>query len=93
MVDIHENPEDVILPPVLRRLPGRPRKNRRREPGEGPSGVGTARRSATVRCDICKQFGHNKRTCQRDSVAATRSATRSTSKSSKVYVLNWLHYN
>ena len=49
IVDIRENPEDVILPPVLRRLPRRPRKNRRREPGQGLSSARTAKRSAIVR--------------------------------------------
>ena len=66
MVEYREDPEDIVLPLHLKSLPGRPRKNRRHEPGEGPSGPGVARRSTTMRCDNCKQFGHNKRTCQRD---------------------------
>ena len=56
----------TVLPPPLRRLPGRPKKNRRREPDEGASK--SQRRSSTLRCAICKQCGHNKRTCQRATV-------------------------
>lgn len=57
---------------MLKRLPGRPRKNRRKEPGETTAGSGQARRSTTVRCDNCKQLGHNKRTCQRAPVASRK---------------------
>ena len=85
-VEINESPKDVVKPPYLKRLPGRPRKNRRREVDEGSSGPGTIRRSTTVRCDTCKQFGHNKRTCQWTPIAARKYAT-STSTSKKVIVL------
>ena len=61
MVDMHENPEDIVVP---RRLSGRSRGNRRRQIGEGPIRPGTTRRSSTVRSDTYKQFGHNNRTYQ-----------------------------
>ncbi|XP_058776102.1 uncharacterized protein LOC131650408 [Vicia villosa] len=57
---------EQIDPPVLRRLSGRPRVNRKRSVVEGPSGSQDARRSNTVRCGNCKEFGHNILGCQRD---------------------------
>ena len=55
-----------IDPPGMRRLPGRPRSNRKRGITEGPAGTHDARRSSTVKCSNCNEFGHNKRGCQRD---------------------------
>jgi hypothetical protein len=57
---------EQIDPPILRRLPGRPRVNRKRSVIEGPSGPHDARRSSTVRCGNCREFGHNILGCQRD---------------------------
>lgn len=68
--------EDVVpqtlMPPELRRLPGRPRKNRRREAWESANTGGedgpanpTQYRVSRGRCKICGEIGHNKRTCQR----------------------------
>lgn len=54
-----------IDPPALKRLPGRPRINRKRGATEGPAGS-YARRSNTIRCGNCKEFGHNVLGCQRD---------------------------
>ncbi|XP_043705494.1 uncharacterized protein LOC122655357 [Telopea speciosissima] len=54
--------DDMMLPPPLKRQPGRPKKNKR-EPSE-PDPSDFRRRSNTVRCDVCKQIGHNSRTCQ-----------------------------
>lgn len=51
---------DKLKPPPLKRMPGRPRKSRRREVDE----AAPSKRSCTVRC-IRKEIGHNKRTCQR----------------------------
>ena len=45
--------------------------------GERAPGLQEARRSCTVRCTSCKEFGHNKRTCQG---AAVGSAGRSKGK-------------
>ncbi|KAH7847186.1 hypothetical protein Vadar_023010 [Vaccinium darrowii] len=64
---------EPVQPPRLKRLPGRPRKSRRREADEPVPGGGESRRSCTVRCVICKQIGHNKRTCQK---APVRGSTR-----------------
>ncbi|KAK9177673.1 hypothetical protein WN943_026862 [Citrus x changshan-huyou] len=50
---------DDILPPLLRRPPGRPKKNRRRETDEVP----VERRRYRMQWKHCKEFGHNKRGC------------------------------
>ncbi|XP_052113691.1 uncharacterized protein LOC107473343 [Arachis duranensis] len=63
-----------VLPPSLRRLPGRPRKSRIREKDEdAPS---NARRISTVRCSNCKDLGHNRKGCQRaPEISASESQT------------------
>lgn len=48
-----------IDPPALRRLLGRSRFNRRRSIIKGPSGPRDTRRSNTIKCKNCKQFGYN----------------------------------
>ncbi|XP_019457609.1 PREDICTED: uncharacterized protein LOC109357995 [Lupinus angustifolius] len=54
-----------IDPPPLKRLPGRPRRARKKSVVEGPLGTNDARRSHTCRCSTCNELGHNYRTCQR----------------------------
>ena len=46
-----------VLPPVVRRLPGRPKKLRIRNRNEDSN--------SHVTCSLCQQLGHNKRTCKR----------------------------
>lgn len=55
----------IVLPLNLKRGVGRPRKNRMREKGEKRPET-FKKRSCTVKCNLCKQFGHNSRTYQRD---------------------------
>ncbi|XP_058008374.1 uncharacterized protein LOC131182921 [Hevea brasiliensis] len=50
-----------MLPPPLRRQPGRPRKVRRRDESEP---LAKSMRSIAVTCARCNQTGHNRRTCQ-----------------------------
>ncbi|KAJ1391540.1 hypothetical protein SESBI_36523 [Sesbania bispinosa] len=66
--------ESDILAPPLRRLPGRPKKNRKRAKDElAPS---TIRKSlATVRCKNCQELGHNSRGCQWAPIKAKRTPT------------------
>ncbi|XP_059660160.1 uncharacterized protein LOC132306663 isoform X3 [Cornus florida] len=59
----HGDPLDP--PPPYRRL-GRPKKNKRRDADEPATGTSQVRRSMTIRCMICKAFGHNKRTCPKN---------------------------
>lgn len=62
----HRGSNGQIDPPVLSKLPDRPKVNRKRSVIEGPGGSQVARRSNTVRCGNCKEFGHNILGCQRD---------------------------
>ncbi|KAK3185132.1 hypothetical protein Dsin_032418 [Dipteronia sinensis] len=51
---------EVMNPPPRTVQPGRPKKQKKREPDEEPK----VRRSGTVICKLCHQIGHNKRSCQ-----------------------------
>ncbi|XP_027184204.1 uncharacterized protein LOC113782512 [Coffea eugenioides] len=53
----------TMLSPPLRRAPGRPRVNRRREADKGASSS-QPKRSSTLKCRNCGAAGHNKRTCK-----------------------------
>ncbi|GJW50178.1 zinc finger, PMZ-type containing protein [Tanacetum coccineum] len=53
------------LPPLVRRMPGRPQKSRIKDPGE-TSGSHTSRVGRTMTCTNCWQKGHNKATCKAD---------------------------
>ncbi|KAK3189031.1 hypothetical protein Dsin_028592, partial [Dipteronia sinensis] len=50
------------IPPVKNRLPGRPKLARRREADEQKRDG----RSTRVKCGLCRQCGHNKRSCSRN---------------------------
>jgi len=77
MVDFSNDGIDLLQPAVLKRLPGRPRKNRRLEEGESKP-VGATKRSNTVECRNCNYFGYNSRTCQRAPVATKKKGKRTT---------------
>lgn len=54
--------KQILIPPPLKRKPDWPKKNRKRPIGKEL--VGTSKnRSFTIKCAICKQFGHNKSSC------------------------------
>ncbi|KAJ4715347.1 MuDR family transposase [Melia azedarach] len=50
-----------LEPPEVKKQPGRPKKSRIREADEDPK----MKRSCSVRCTLCSQWGHNKRTCKK----------------------------
>ncbi|KAI9187308.1 hypothetical protein LWI28_026648 [Acer negundo] len=98
--------DNVPLDPPLRRtLVGRPKKNRRREPDEGPA----AGRIFSNKCKKCGTIGHNKRTCtaderktadgsvvRQDGVTATRSGRKDSkddegSDTSSFHPRSWPH--
>ncbi|KAL3534433.1 hypothetical protein ACH5RR_002894 [Cinchona calisaya] len=62
-----------VLPPPLRRTPGRLRNRRREVDDAAPSSQ--TKRSNTVKCSNCGAFGHNKRTCQRAPVNTKKGST------------------
>ncbi|XP_043710530.1 uncharacterized protein LOC122659491 [Telopea speciosissima] len=78
-----EGPQGVVQPPKLKRLPGRPHKNRRKEPGEGAP-TDFRKRSRTVRCEKCKELGHNKMKCERAPVKEKGASSSNTSRPRKV---------
>ncbi|KAL5826182.1 hypothetical protein ACOSQ4_017979 [Xanthoceras sorbifolium] len=49
---------ETVLPPLKKRLPGRPKKNRKR----GAEEPAKKKRSGLGKCKICGEMGHNKRT-------------------------------
>ncbi|KAL2922177.1 Lysine--tRNA ligase [Bienertia sinuspersici] len=49
-----------LLPPVMKRSIGRPSRNRKREEGEQKKG----KRSSTIQCSKCNDYGHNALTCK-----------------------------
>ena len=56
MVDIENVPSEPILPPLVKRLPGRPRTKRIRRAEED-------RPTRITSCSFCGKRGHNIRTC------------------------------
>lgn len=55
-----------IQPPVKHTQPGRPKKNRTKEPNE----VSKGKKRFTSRCGICNILGHNRRSCSSDKVSS-----------------------
>ncbi|CAH1442256.1 unnamed protein product [Lactuca virosa] len=60
-----QTPFQKPLPPIARRMTGRPATKRRRHSSEKETKFATARVkvSRTVRCGNCSEFGHNKQSC------------------------------
>ncbi|KAK9233359.1 hypothetical protein WN943_023608 [Citrus x changshan-huyou] len=56
-LELHDN----LQPPTAIRSAGRPQTKRRKEADESS----TFKRSSSLRCSHCDQWGHNKRTCPR----------------------------
>ena len=55
-----------LLPPKARRMPGRPKKHKRREADEVGSGCKLSKKGITMKCSRCLQIGHNRATCKTD---------------------------
>ncbi|PKI60847.1 hypothetical protein CRG98_018755 [Punica granatum] len=57
---------DPIFPPMVKKQPGRPKKNRKKHIGEQePEGDQVSRKGQEMRCSICHEYGHNRRTCKK----------------------------
>ncbi|KAH1188951.1 hypothetical protein GmHk_20G056826 [Glycine max] len=54
----------VMLPPVMRRAPGRPKKARNKKNDEFTKRSNLARQAKLVVCKKCRKIGHKKRTCK-----------------------------
>ncbi|RZB69451.1 hypothetical protein D0Y65_038990 [Glycine soja] len=55
---------NVMLPPVMRRAPGKPKKTRNKRNDESTKRSNPPRQSKLVVCKKCGKIGHNKRTCK-----------------------------
>ncbi|CAH1426522.1 unnamed protein product [Lactuca virosa] len=53
------------LPPLKRRMPGRPTIKRRRDASERMGKHTVSKAGKKVSCSICKEKGHNKATCSK----------------------------
>ena len=61
---------DPMLPPLARRMPGRPEKNRRKGLDEEPNTSQVSRRGRQMRCQNCLEIGHNKKSCKKEKVVS-----------------------
>ncbi|WOK97618.1 hypothetical protein Cni_G06326 [Canna indica] len=52
-----------VLPPPVKKMPGRPKKKRRRDMHEDETGTRLSRGGLVITCQICFQDGHNRRSC------------------------------
>ncbi|WCJ30900.1 hypothetical protein M5689_012421 [Euphorbia peplus] len=64
-----------IEPPEVKKMPGRPKKNRRREHDEPRHGK-ASRRGLQITCSICKTPGHNKSKCTKKPTQDSQSEIR-----------------
>ncbi|CAO2166141.1 unnamed protein product, partial [Urochloa humidicola] len=60
-----QSDREPMQPPGYIKMPGRPKKERRREPNEKPKAAKVSRVGTVIRCRKCKQIGHNRSTCER----------------------------
>ncbi|CAH9070161.1 unnamed protein product [Cuscuta europaea] len=54
----------LIQPPILKRPPGRPKKQRHKSSLEGRDPHKAKRKYGVIKCGKCRQLGHNKRSCK-----------------------------
>ncbi|WOK97368.1 hypothetical protein Cni_G06076 [Canna indica] len=52
-----------VLPPPVKKMPGRPKKKRRRDMHKDETGTRLSRGGLVITCHICFQDGHNRRSC------------------------------
>ena len=57
---------EAPLPPIIRKMPGRPRKKRIKAADENTTQV--SRRGRVIRCSNCQTIGHNKTSCDKEPV-------------------------
>lgn len=62
------------MAPGYVRMPGRPKKERKRESTEKPKPTKLSRVGTLIRCRICKGIGHNKSSCAKRNGSASSSA-------------------
>ncbi|GFZ04651.1 hypothetical protein Acr_17g0002230 [Actinidia rufa] len=60
-----ETDYDKIMPPHIRKRAGMPKKNRKKADDEPNNPIRVKKHYTSLRCDKCKEVGHNSRTCQK----------------------------
>lgn len=55
--------KEKIEPPEFRKMPGRPPKARRKDKNEVKKTENLHRVGRKMRCGVCKEYGHNSRSC------------------------------
>lgn len=69
-------PYSDILPPPLRKLPGRPKRKRNKDGDEKARDSSlVSRKGMPARCSTCKQPGHNKTSCKGPSIPTVTNQT------------------
>ncbi|XP_075080265.1 uncharacterized protein LOC142165791 [Nicotiana tabacum] len=67
-----------VAPPVVKSMPGRPKKIRRKEAIETKKCGKLPKTGLVMRCNICKGVGHNRRGCHKSATAAASSGSGTT---------------
>ena len=57
----------IIEPPQKRKVMGRPKTSRRKDPQEPQKAGLISRRGTMIMCSVCKEYGHNKATYKKKS--------------------------
>ncbi|XP_059315899.1 uncharacterized protein LOC132066662 [Lycium ferocissimum] len=63
----------IVEPPEVRKMPGRPPKNRKKEIGEVRKAGKLPKYGITMTCSICRAANHNKRGCPKNPMPKTKS--------------------
>ena len=81
---------DNLLPPMIIKTAGRPQTKRRKEAGEAKN----FKRSSSVKCSRCDQWGHNKRGCKEPMRSLNVNKAEMKRRSSKVsiYVVSYIFF-
>ena len=67
--------ESPIFPHIFMKPPGRPKLNRKKEPEEEKTNTHKLPKTGTkMKCQLCFQYRHNKRTCQKKNTEGTSQA-------------------
>lgn len=66
-------------PPYVK-MPGRPKKERRREPHEKPKATRVSKVGTIIMCRRCKGIGHNKTTCAKRNTGTTQASSSAQSR-------------
>lgn len=71
MTNWPQSDRSALKAPGYVKMPGRPKKERRREPTEQSKGVKLSKVGTVIRCSKCRGKGHNKSTCSSGAASAS----------------------